>query len=186
MAVIHNAREPKCVTELKSFLGLLTYYSCFLPNMASTLTPLYALLKKSTPWRWGSTEREAFEAAKKLLTSDQVLAHYDPSLPLVLACDASAYSIGAVLSHRLVDGTEHPIAFASRTLSNTERCYSQIEKEALVCIFGVKHFHMYICGCHFQLQTDHKLLTALFGESKPVSQQASGQIQRWGIDLGIL
>ena len=151
MAVIHNAREPKCVTELKSFLGLLTYYSRFLPNMASTLTPLYALLKKSTLWRWGSTEREAFEAAKKLLTSDQVLAHYDPSLPLVLACDASAYGIGAVLSHKLVDGIEHHIAFASRTLLNTERRYSQIEKEALACIFGVKPFHMYICGRHFQL-----------------------------------
>ena len=184
VAAIHNAREPKCVTELKSFLGLLTYYSRFLPNMASTLTPLYALLKESTLWRWGSTEREAFEAAKKLLTSDQVLAHYDPSLPLVLACDASAYGIGAVLSHRLVDGTEHPIAFASRTLSNTERRYSQIEKEALACIFGVKHFHMYICGRHFQLQTDHKPLTALFGESKPVSQQASGRIQRWALILG--
>ena len=180
---IHSAPEPRNVSELKSFLGILAYYSRFLPSLSSTLAPLYSLLRKDTPWIWGGAQIRAFKSAKKLLTSEQVLAHYDASLPLVLACDASAYGIGAVLSHRTADGSERPVAFASRTLSDAERRYSQIEKEGLACVFGVKHFHMYLYGRHFYLQTDHKPLTALFGETRAVPQQASGRIQRWALIL---
>ena len=114
--------------------------------MASTLTPLYALLRKSSSWTWQAQEREAFQASKKLLTSSLVLAHFDPDLELILACDASAYGIGAVLSHRMPDGSEKPIGFASRTLSKAETNYAQIEKEGLACVFGVKRFHSYVYG----------------------------------------
>ena len=176
---VHSAPEPRNVTELKAYLGLLAYYSRFLPQVASVLNPLYTLLRKGEPWEWKGPQRQAFLASKRLLTTSSVLAHYDPRLPLVLACDASAYGIGAVLSHRLADGTEKPVAFTSRTLSQSERRYSQIEKEGLACVFGVKHFHMYLYGRHFYLQTDHKPLTALFGESRAVPHQASGRIQRW-------
>ena len=81
---VQEAPEPRNITELKSYLGQLTYYSRFLPDMASTLTPLYALLRKSTSWTWQAQEREAFQASK-LLTSSQVLAHFDPDLELILA-----------------------------------------------------------------------------------------------------
>ena len=74
-----------------------------------------------------------------MLTSDAVLVHYDSTKPIKLACDASSYGLGAVLSHVFVDG-EHPVAFASRTLSMAKQNYSQIEKEALALIFGVKKF----------------------------------------------
>ena len=73
-----------------------------------------------------------------------MLVHYDTSLPVKLAADASQYGLGAVISHVLPDGLEKPIAFASRTLSDSEQNYSQIDKEALALIFGVHKFHT----CH--------------------------------------
>ena len=117
---IQDAPKPSNVTELKSFLGLVQYYSKFLPNLSIVLAPLNRLLRKGYEWKWAKPEGEAFAEAKKLLTSSQLLVHYDPALPLVLACDASSYGIGAVLSHKLSDGSERPIAFASRTLAGAE------------------------------------------------------------------
>ena len=66
--------------------------------------------------------------------------------------------VEAVLSHKMSDGTERPIAFASRTLSSAEKNYSQLDKEGLACIFGVKRFHLYLYGRNFTLVTDHKPL----------------------------
>ena len=128
----------------------------------------------------GARERKAFEDSKQLLVSSQVLVHFDSKLELVLACDASVYGVGVVLSHHMPDGTKKPIVFASRTLSDTERRYSQVEKEALAI---VKHFHSYIYGRHFYLQTDHKPLTTLLSESRSVPQMASGRIMRWALTL---
>ena len=74
----------------------------------------------------------------------QLLVHFDSKLEIRLACDASAYGVGAVLSHKMPDGSEKPVGFASRTLTKTEKKYSQVEKEALACVYGVKHFHVYL------------------------------------------
>ena len=88
-------------------------------------------------------EEETFANSKKLLPSYPVLFPFDPKCEVMLACDASPYGIGATLSHRMPDGTERPVGFASRTLSLTEK-YSQIEKEGLACVFGVKRFHAHL------------------------------------------
>lgn len=82
----------------------------------------------------------SFQVSKEKLMSASVLAHYDPKLPLRLAGDASNYGIGAVISHVYPDGSERPIAYASRTLSKSECNYAQLEKEALSLVFGVKKF----------------------------------------------
>ena len=144
VAATTEAPAPRDVSELKSFLGMVNYYGKFLPNIATLLAPLYRLLRKETAWQWGKEQRHAFEEVKKLLKSPNLLIHFDGDKPLVLACDASPYGVGAVLSHHLEDGTEKPIAFVSRTLAPVEKNYSHLDKEALVIIFGIKHFHQYI------------------------------------------
>lgn len=120
---IRDAPSPRNVTELKSYLGLLSYYGRFMLHLPSVLAPLYKLLRHDSPWRWTFKEKMAFAKSKELLTSSQVLVHFDPKLELVLACNASAYRIGAVLAHKMPDGSKRPIGFASRTLSGAEKNY---------------------------------------------------------------
>ena len=108
---------------------------------------LTLLLQKHCRWFWRAEQARAFkEACKQLLTVSPVLVHHDTTLPLRLATDASAYGVGAVISHIGADGEERPIAFASRTLSSSECNYAQIEKEALGIVFGVHKFHQYLYG----------------------------------------
>ena len=180
---LQEVPTPKNVTELKSFLGMLSYYSKFLPNLSTELAPLYKLLQQSVPWKWNTEQQKAFDRSKQLLTSSQLLVHFNPDLEIILACDASDYGIGAVLSHRMPNGCEKPIGFVSRTLTKAEKNYSQLEKEGLACIYGVKRFHSYLFGHKFVLQTDHQPLTTLFDESKVVPAQASSRIQRWALSL---
>ena len=146
LKAIMQAPAPENVQELRSFLGLINYYGKFIPNAATILAPLNELLRKDVKWNWTERCQKSFEEAKQTLTSNEVLMHYDPSLPIRMAGDASAYGIGAVIAHVLPDGTERPVAFASRTLTSSERNYAQVEKEALSLIFGVKHFHAYLYG----------------------------------------
>mgnify|MGYP002804382954 CR=1 FL=1 len=86
-------------------------------------------------WKWTKIEETAFMAAKNLLLNSRTLVHYDETLPLFLSCDASSYGVGAVLSH-VINGKHQPIAFASCTLTETQKNYSQLEKEAFSIIFG--------------------------------------------------
>ena len=183
LKAIVEAPAPNNVSQLKSFLGMINYYSKFLPNLSTQLAPLYSLLQKNQTWNWGKDQQQAFDEAKQLLTSSQVLAHYDSQKDLLLACDASPYGVGAVLSHRMDDGSERPIAFASRSLSPAEKNYAQLDKEGLAIVFGVKRFHHYLLGRHFTIQSDHKPLQHLFGKLKAVPPMASARIQRWALTL---
>ena len=181
---LQDAPVPKDVSQLKAFLGLLNYYGKFIPNLSTLLAPLHRLLEKSTTWHWGSDQQEAFDKVKKVLTSDRILTHYDPTRPLILACDASPYGVGAVLSHQLNDGTRRPVAFASRSLGSAEKKYSQLDKEGLAIIFGVKRFHQYLVGRHFTILSDHKPLQHLFSEDSGIPTLASARLQRWALTLG--
>ena len=180
---ILKAPDPRNLQQLRSFLGLLNYYGKFIPNLASIVHPLNHLLQKDAKWVWTSDCAQAFAAAKEVLNSSQVLAHYDPTLPIAMAGDASAYGIGSVISHVLPDGSERPIAFASQTLSASEKNNCQLEKEALSLVFGVKKFHQYLYGRKFTLITDHKPLLAILGPKKGIPPLAAARLQRWAILL---
>ena len=183
LQAILQAPAPKNVQELRSFLGLLNYYGKFIPNLAALLQPLNSLLRHDQRWKWSPECHKAFQQAKQELSSSRVLVHYDPSLPITLAGDASAYGIGAVISHRMPDSSERPIAFASRTLSKSECNYAQLEKEALSLIFSVKKFHQYLYGRKFTLINDHKPLTTILGPKKGIPSLAAARLQRWAILL---
>ena len=150
--------------------------------MSTVVQPLTNLLGKDVPWFWTESCRNACETVRQLLTSSQVLEHYQPDKPVTLAVDASPHGIGAVISHQL-DNDDRPIAYASRTLTAAERNYSQIEKEALAIIFGVTKFHQFLFGRKYTLLTDHKPLTLILGPKKGIPVLAASRLQRWAIQL---
>ena len=100
-----------------------------------------------------------------------------------MAGDAFAYGIGAVISHVFPDVQERPIAFASHTLTATERNYSQIEKEVLSLVYGIRKFHQYLYGRRFALVTDHKPSTAVLGPKNGIPPLAAARLQRWALLL---
>ena len=177
------APNPENVTQLKSYLGMINYYHRYLPNLATEFHALYALLHKGTPWKWGASQEEAFRKSKEMLKSSQLLLHFDSTKEVILSYDASPYGLGAVLAHHMTDGSERPIACASRMLQQAEKNYLQVEKEGLAMIFSVRKFHQYLYGLSFTVYTDHKPLLGLFGENKSVPTMAAERIKRWALML---
>ena len=184
VAAIQGVRAPECVEDVKVFLGMLQYYGRFLPGLSNIVEPLHRLLDRGRQWAWTPQCHRAFSKAKALLSSDTVLIHFNPDLPTILTVDASPYGLGAVLAHRLPDGSERPVAYASRTLNATERRYAQVDREALAVAFGTKKFHMYLFGRHFTIVTDHKPLLGLLNAAKATPAVCSPRILRWSVDLG--
>lgn len=176
--------RPSCVTELRSFLGLINFYAKFVKNFSSKLVPLYELLKKGKSWLWTRECEHAFIDVKNLLTSAEVLVHYDPNRPLIVTCDASGKGIGGVLTQPSADGCgERPVAYASRSLNDAEKNYSQIHREALAIIFSMNKFHQYLYGRRFTLRTDHKPLVSIFGPNTGIPAMVASRMQRWAIIL---
>lgn len=179
---IQDAPTPKNKSQLRSFLGLANYYHKWLPNSAHICKPLYDLLQNDAPFVWSNRCQTAFQTIKSMIASDLVLNHYDPSLPLKLATDASPYGLGAVISH-VTDEGEKPISFASRTLSKAEQKYSQLDKEALAIVWAVKKFFFYLCGRHFTLVTDHQPLKYIFSPDKGIPAMSAARQQRYAVFL---
>ncbi|GAB1598786.1 hypothetical protein Ahia01_000155800 [Argonauta hians] len=159
-----NEMAPPCsLEELRRYLGLVNYLSKFLPNLTEVTAPMRNLTKKSVPWVWSSVQQDAFDKVKKMVTKAPVLAFYDPEKELTVENDACEHGLGSVL---LQEG--RPVAFASRSLTDTERNYAQIEKEMLAVTFGLEKFHQYTYGRRVTIITDHKPLVSIM--KKPLSK----------------
>ena len=180
---LQKAPYPENQSQLISFLGAVQYYSRHIPNMSTLIEPLNKLRSTQTPWRFGDAEKRAFDELKKILSSDRVLTFYDPKLPVKLDTDSSSFGIGGVLSHVMPDDSEKVIEMVSRTLSQAERNYSQVEKEALGIVWSIKRFHRYLYGRPFTLVTDHKPLETIFHPNKGIPQMGISRIIRWSIFL---
>ena len=156
---------PTNVTELQRFMGMCNQLAKFLPNLSEVNEPIRQLLKKDRLWIWDSPQEKAFKRIKEMLMSTEVLAHYDPRRPTIVAADASNYGVGAVLLQEDETNNRRPICYASRSLTETEKNYAVIEKEALAATWACDKFRDYILGTEFTIETDHRPLVPLLSST---------------------
>ena len=161
-SAIREMQPPVNVPELRRFMGMVNQLGKFSQNLASLTQPLRELLSKKHTWLWGPNQQQAFTQVKDELTKPTTLALYDVQKESKVSADASAYGLGAVLLQK-TDSDWKPVAYASRAMSETERRYAQIEKEALAITWACEKFSMYILGKRFSIETDHKPLVPLLG-----------------------
>ena len=157
---IVNMKAPSSVSELRRFLGMTNQLEKFSSNIAEMTKPLRELLNKQSAWLWGPTQEDAFHRIKDELSSNRILAWYDPSADTKVSADASAYGLGAVLLQKQA-GQWKPVVYASRSLTETESRYAQIEKEALASTWACERFSDYILGKSVEIESDHKPLVPL-------------------------
>lgn len=155
--------EPQSVADVRRLLGMANYLTKFIPQLATITTPLKDLLGDRNEWCWGTSQVKAFQNLKLALSSPQVLAQYSPTAETRVAADASSYGIGAVLTQKQADEKWRPIIYISRSLTETEKRYAQIEKEALAATWACERLYSYLLGLRFTLITDHKPLLPLLG-----------------------
>ena len=170
---------PKNKGELRSILGLTTYFSRFIKDYATIVEPLRELLRGKEVWVWTDRQTSALNEVKKRLVSAKVTAYWRPDADTRLTTDASPVGLGAILEQKQSDGTFKPIAYASRALSDVERVYCQTEKEGLGIVWACEKFRLYLIGTKFDLLTDHKPLERMFSPNHKVS----ARIERWTLRL---
>ncbi|XP_014673091.1 PREDICTED: uncharacterized protein LOC106813467 [Priapulus caudatus] len=144
---------PENKTAMQEFLGLATYMSPFIPRLSDHTCHLREMLKRDVVFDWSPAHQEAFDKIKQLICNNVTLAYYDPAKETVLQVDASLKGLGAALIQ-----DNRPIMFASKSLSDTEQRYANIERELLAAVFAVERFHTFLYGRHFKIESDHKPL----------------------------
>jgi hypothetical protein len=158
------------LAEVRSFLGLATYFRKFIQGFANLARPLHHLTKPMVPWEWSQPCQQAFDGIKYALTHAPVLALPDFKKPFEVVCDASIHGIGAVL---LQDG--RPLAFESRKMIPAETNYLTTEQELLAVVHALQTWRCYLEGVEFTVVTDHNPLTFL-----PSQPSLSRRQARWG------
>ena len=159
---IINMQPPTDTAGVRRLMGMVNYLTRFLPNVSSAMTPIRKLTNKDKDFKWAEEHQKAFEDIKKLITSSRVLKYFDPkSTNITLHCDSSRTGLGTCLIQ-----DDQPIGFGSRSLTNAEQNYAQIELELLSVIYGLEHFHQITYGRKITVYTDHKPLENI--SRKPV------------------
>ena len=167
---IQEIPQPKDKTELQRFMGMVQYLGKFIPNLSEVSAPLRKLLEGETIWHWESEQQKSFTRLQELVSNTPVLQYYDVEKPVTLSVDASSGGLGAVILQE-----QHPVAYGSRTLTECEQRYAQIEKELLAIVYGCEKFHQYLFGRCVQVESDHKPLETIF--KKPL-HKAPARLQK--------
>ena len=165
---------PSNLNELRSFLGMVTYYRRFIKDCSAITAPLVELTEKGRKFVMTPERIQAIEELKRRLASAPILAHPDYKREFIVHTDASVAGLGAVLS-QVQDGEERVIRYASRRLNKAERNYGISELECLGAVYAVETFRPYLWGKRFKLITDHTALQWLFKTAK------AGKLLRWTI-----
>ena len=170
--------EPVNAKQLRTFLGMCSYYRKFIKDFSKIAYPLYDLTSPKIPFKWKEEHKKAFYQLKEKMTSSPILCFPNKKDKFVLYTDASEYAIGSVLTQLQKDG-EKVIAYASRKLSQTERNYSVTKKELLAIVTFIRQFKHYLWGVEFEVRTDHRSLQYVLRGSN----NTSSQFCRWRSEL---
>ena len=152
---ISEMTPPQTKQELQLFLGAVNYLQTFIPHLSSNTEPLRALLKKENCFAWDENTNTCFQKIKSQLQKALLrpLRYYDWTKLITLQCDASLKGLGACIIQ-----DRQPIAFASKSLTDTETRYANIKRELLAIICGCEKFHTYLYGRTFIMEMNHKPL----------------------------
>ena len=170
---IKSLPVPTCVREVRSFIGMCSYYRRFIPNFSQIAEPIIALTRKYAHLKWSDTHQRAFEYLKDSLTAVPILVYPDSNKPYVLYTDSSDTCIGACLTQEC-DGDEKPIYYLSHKLSRSQCKWSVVEKEAFAIHFALQKLDYYLHNSQFVIRTDHKPLKYLLE-----SPMQNKKIQLW-------
>ena len=158
---ISKMTAPTNHTDLQRFLGIVQFMHQFIPNLSDLTEPLRSLLKKDAIFDWNASHEKCFEDIKTRLCDATSLAYFDVNKHTTIQVDASQKGLGAALIQ-----DNRPIAFASKSLTETEQRYANIERELLAVVFGCERFHTFIFGGKtFTVESDHKPLEQIFTKS---------------------
>lgn len=175
---------PQSRAELRTFLGMCSYYRKFVLRFSKVSGPLHEMTSEKVKFEWTPMRKAAFESLKRIISEAPVLAQPDiegarnGQKPFKIHTDASGCGLGAVLSQQGDDGLLHPVFFASKGLTKCERRYHITDLEALAVVFALRKFHMFVYGLPVEVFTDHQPLTALFKRTN-----VSGRVLRWALEL---
>ena len=134
--LISNLPTPKCVRDIRSFLGHAGFYRRIIKDFSAIARPLCNLLAKDVPFAWSQACEVAFDKLKIMLVSPPIMRSPNWDLPFEIMCDASDYAIGVVLGQR-EDKKDFVIYYASKTLDSAQANYTTTEKEFLVVVFAL-------------------------------------------------
>ena len=178
---IVNYAPPEDKTEVRRFLGMFTYFSKFIRDASSKSKTIRELLHERNSFVWTECHQKCFENLKQEIISAPVLANYQTNCPTRISADSSAYGIGGILEQQQKDGLWRPVYFCSKTLSDAERRYAQIEKETLSLTWTAERLEQFLLGQKFTMRTDHKPLLRIL-KDKPIDQLTT-RLQRFRMRL---
>ena len=173
LSAVANWIPPSTIKGVREFLGFTGYYRRFVPDYSTVAQPLVRLLGKDCKFKWTDVCQDAFKALRALLIKAPVLAFPKEDLPYIVDSDASDYGIGCVLS-QCMEGTEHVIAYYSKSLNPAQQKYCTTRRELLAVVATFYHFKGYVWGPIFLVRTDHAALVWLKN-----LKNIQGMLARW-------